>query len=124
MRAPDPYIQAALDSVSAIDSYRPDQEQAFLSDSKTQDAVLMRFLDVGENLSRVRQNFPEFWDTHASDDWQKAIGLRNVVAHDYGSVDLRVIWRVVTRDLPRLSESLRASISVRADHAATDESPT
>lgn len=103
MKVPDPYIQAALESVSAIDSYKPDEEQAFLSDAKTQEAVLMPLLDIGENIGRVRQDFPEFWELHADEDWRKAIGLRNVVAHDYASVDLNVIWRVITRDLAALS---------------------
>lgn len=90
MKVPNPYIQAALDSIGAINSYRPAEEQAFLADAMTQDAVLMRLLDIGENLGRVRQDFPTFWQAHAGDDWRKAIGLRNVVAHDYGSVDLNV----------------------------------
>ena len=28
------------------------------------------------------------------------IGLRNIVIHEYFGVDLNIIWRIVTKDLP------------------------
>jgi uncharacterized protein with HEPN domain len=33
-------------------------------------------------------------------------GMRNVVVHDYMSVDMRVIWKTVTKDLPDMCSRL------------------
>jgi uncharacterized protein with HEPN domain len=35
-------------------------------------------------------------------DWSGMIGLRHVVVHDYGRVDLGEVWEIVHRDLPPL----------------------
>ena len=41
-------------------------------------------------------------------DRKKAIGMRNLVTHDYGQVDPAILWRTVTRDLPALLKQLDA----------------
>jgi uncharacterized protein with HEPN domain len=33
---------------------------------------------------------------------QDIIGMRNIIAHEYGRVDLDEIWKTVERDAPRL----------------------
>lgn len=34
--------------------------------------------------------------------WGLMVGMRNVLAHDYGGVDLEQVYRVVTENLPDL----------------------
>ena len=70
----------------------------------------MRLQDIGENPGRIRRDFPNFWDTHAAEDRRQAVGLRNVISHDYGSIPLDLIWVVLNRDLGSLADSLRSSI--------------
>jgi len=38
--------------------------------------------------------------------WQQLIGLRNRLIHGYDQVDLDILWQIVTRDLPSLTEEL------------------
>jgi uncharacterized protein with HEPN domain len=33
-------------------------------------------------------------------------GMRNIIAHDYGEVDLELVWKTATTDLPGLIETL------------------
>ncbi len=77
-----------------------------MADAKTQDAVLMRLQDIGENFARLREGLPDYWETHGADAWTKAIGLRNIIAHAYGSVDLSTIWNLIVRDLDELRQSV------------------
>lgn len=60
---------------------------------------------IGEAANRVsaetRQSLPQL-------DWSGMIGLRHVVVHDYGRVDLREVWEIVHRDLPPLTGILTA----------------
>lgn len=30
------------------------------------------------------------------------VGMRNIIAHEYGRVDLDLVWRTVQRDMPPL----------------------
>jgi uncharacterized protein with HEPN domain len=38
--------------------------------------------------------------------WEAMIGLRNRLIHGYDSVDLDILWQIVTKDLPPLIKSL------------------
>lgn len=39
--------------------------------------------------------------------WREAVGMRNVIVHDYLGVDDRIVRAVALRDLPALIEALR-----------------
>jgi len=108
---PNPYLVSILSSVEAIESYLPKDEHIFKKDHKSQDAVLMRLQDIGENFSRLRDNFPDFWNEHSTNDWVKAIGLRNIISHGYAEINLDIIWVLVTKDLSRLRKSVKVLIS-------------
>lgn len=43
-----------------------------------------------------------------------AIGLRNVLAHDYESVSARLVWSAAREDLPRLLAEVRALLAEEA----------
>ena len=60
MKQPKPYLLGIVGGIDAIESYRPVSEAEFLKDPKSQDAILMRLQDIGENLSRLREGFPDF----------------------------------------------------------------
>ena len=47
-------------------------------------AVERNFEILGEAARRISN---EFWEEHPTVDWQGIIGLRNIVAHRYESVD-------------------------------------
>lgn len=97
---------SVVTGISAIETYRPADKAMFMSDPKTQDAILMRLVDIGENLCKVRDNFPDFWNDNATDAWNKAIGLRNIISHGYAQVDLSVIWSLITGDIITFKKSV------------------
>jgi uncharacterized protein with HEPN domain len=66
----------------------------------------MRLQDIGENLSHVRDAFPDFWQENATEEWLRAIGLRNIISHGYAEVDFSIIWVLITKDLPIFRESI------------------
>jgi uncharacterized protein with HEPN domain len=45
-------------------------------------------------------------------EWSEAIGLRNVLAHDYRGIDMTRIWTIVERDLPPLVAALDSFLSL------------
>lgn len=76
---------------------------AFLADSEKQDAVLRRFEIIGEAASRLSAEsqalFPGI-------PFRAMRGMKNIIAHDYGEVDLELVWKTVEVDLPGLIEAL------------------
>ncbi len=66
--------------------------------------ALVRLLEiVGEAASRTP---PEERAQHSQIPWGQIVGLRNRLIHGYDSVDLDILWQIVTKDLPALIEAL------------------
>ena len=99
------YKEIILEHLDAIESYRPDSKEAFLSDQRTFDAILMRLIAIGEELSAVREILEE-QEPHL--EWHRIIGLRNRIAHGYWEVDKDLIWELLTDgSLEQLRKALR-----------------
>ena len=104
MRSAVPYLRHILDAVATIEDYTREGKDAFFSDRKTQDAVIRNLEVIGEAVRNVP---PAFQAAHPDVPWQQAAALRNVLIHEYFGVDLRIVWRVVEKDLPSLKEKIR-----------------
>ena len=86
--------------------------QEFLSDLKTQSAVLHQLLVLGEAVKRLS---PEFRQRHPGIPWRQAAGMRDIVIHNYDGVDLSEVYRTLERDLPALIKDLTSLLPVPED---------
>ena len=80
-------------------------DDAFLSDNKTQSAVLYQLTVLGEAVRRVSQPFR---DGYPGIPWQLMAGLRSRIVHDYDEIDLDEILNILKKDLPELIPRLEA----------------
>lgn len=80
----------------------------FFSDDLVQAAVIRCFEVIGEAARQVsnetRQLAPEI-------PWSLIIGMRNILIHDYGVVDLDRVYDAATIDLPELTGNIYGIIS-------------
>lgn len=90
------------------------ERDAFLSDVRTQLAVGMTLVLIGEAASRIATQHPEFPVDHPDVPWSKIRGMRNLVVHDYYQLELPVVFDTVRRSLPELLSQLDALRSWRA----------
>jgi uncharacterized protein with HEPN domain len=97
-RAIEPYIKLILLALDQIESYVPETREEYLQSRVLQDAILLQLVQVGENLTRVRDNAPELYEA-APESWQRIVGLRNLIAHEYWKVDPDRVWRYLHQDL-------------------------
>ena len=67
-----------------------------------QDAVLLRFEIIGEAASRLA---PETQSRFPNLPFRSMRGMRNIIAHDYGDVDIDQVWK--TADLDEIIETLQ-----------------
>ncbi len=86
---------------------------SFLKDEKTADAVVRNLEIIGEAANRLPADFK---DKHIDIEWKKIVGLRNRIVHDYFGVDLRLIWQIITHDIPAFA-SIMERISSEIDDA-------
>ena len=104
-KIPTPLIGAAYDALKVVVE-RVEDKQTFLGDPILQDATLMRLIEAGEYLARLRDSYPDFYEGHHSDAWNRLIGLRNIIAHGYVQVDREKVWDIVNAQLPGLITEL------------------
>jgi uncharacterized protein with HEPN domain len=69
----------------------------FLSDVKTQSAVMHQLLVMGEAVKRLSDQFLE---AHSEVPWSQAARMRDKLIHGYDVIDLEEVWQTATTDVP------------------------
>jgi uncharacterized protein with HEPN domain len=77
-------------------------KQAFLADRRTQQAVILNLIVVGEAATRLLHDHPMFLERHSRIPWRSMKGMRNRIAHRYFDIGLDVVWETVLTALPEL----------------------
>ncbi|HMN22341.1 MAG TPA: DUF86 domain-containing protein [Ottowia sp.] len=80
----------------------------FRQDRRTQQAVIMSLIIVGEAATRVMEGYPAFAQAHPEVPWRSMRGMRNRIAHGYFDINLDVVWETVQTALPQLLQQLSA----------------
>jgi len=92
------------DSVDAILEYSSDiTYEDFVQVAKNYDAILMRIVVIGENVTELSDEFKEKYHDLS---WYEAVGLRNRIAHGYDVLKPEVIWKTVQKDMPELKNKI------------------
>lgn len=81
------YIQTFAESLSFDD---------YLADIRTVSAIERQFEILGEAACRISNKFRQ---AHPAIDWQRIIGLRNIVIHQYDEVDQDILWTIIHSEL-------------------------
>lgn len=99
------HIDRIKRAVEKIGVYLENKKEGDLESSQIlYDAVLMELLLIGEEANRVSESYCE---AHQNIPWQKMIGMRNRITHDYFRVDPKIVWETCSRDLFVLEEQFR-----------------
>lgn len=77
----------------------------YLADELLRSAVERQLEVVGEALNQLRKVDPVI--AESLPELAKAVALRNVLIHAYATVNDRLVWGVVERDLAPLLEAMR-----------------
>ncbi len=74
---------------------------SFSKDLKTQSAVTLQILILGEATKRLSS---EFRSRHPEIPWSDIMQMRDKLIHHYEKMDLVLIWQTATMDVPNLLE--------------------
>ena len=73
--------------------------KVFSNDKVYRNAAAMCVLQIGELAGKLTDNFRA---EHPGAPWRQIKGMRNVVAHSYGTVDPETTWEILIDDIPKL----------------------
>jgi uncharacterized protein with HEPN domain len=101
------YVDHMLEAVGLACSYIEGMtKEDFLDDKRTQQAVVLNLIVVGEVATKILKEHEEFANQHADVPWASMKGMRNRIAHGYYDINLDTVWETVQAALPRLQTQL------------------
>jgi uncharacterized protein with HEPN domain len=99
-------LQDILDAIGEVEDYTSGLDLgAYLADRKTRRSV-ERCVEIVSEASRkipddLKSQYPGI-------PWREIQGIGNVIRHEYGLVDDRIIWKVASKSLIQLKPVVQA----------------
>lgn len=76
------------------------------------DSMLFRMIQLSENAKKLTDQYKQ---EHSDIPWNAMYGLRNRIVHDYGNVDLNVVFETLKNDIPELLEMILKQVQICQD---------
>ena len=86
--------------------------EAFAMDDKTVFAVIRALEIVGEAAKRIPDSFR---DQYPEIPWRSMAGMRDKSVYGYSGINLKVVWKTVTEELPPLEGSILRVLADQRD---------
>ena len=104
-RSDQAYLKDILEACQRACAYTADMTfEQFLTDTKTQDAVIRNVEIIGEAIKQLTDAVTE---RHTDIPWSQAARMRDRLIHHYFGINLDVVWSVIREDLPVLRQQIQ-----------------
>jgi uncharacterized protein with HEPN domain len=97
------YLLHIRECIARIEEDVREGRPAFEASHMIQDAVVRNLQVLAESTKRLSEALKA---AHPAIDWAAIAGFRNLLVHDYFSIDLAVVWQIVSEDIPALKSSI------------------
>ena len=99
------FIQHILDSIEKIEKFMQGvNEKDFYKDEKLQDAIVRRIEVIGEAVKNIPIGFR---NKYSNIPWIKIAGMRDKLMHHYFGINLKTVWKVIEKDIPKLKREIK-----------------
>lgn len=79
------------------------KQDEYLSDLRTQKAVMMTLINIGELCGAYSEAFLK---AHNQIPWKQIRAMRNIAAHRYEIINQEDVWETIKTDIPELQDFL------------------
>jgi uncharacterized protein with HEPN domain len=102
------YVEHILDAARQACGYVAGMsKEVFMQDRKTQDAVILKLLVIGEAAAQILDEHSSFAEQRPDIPWNQMKGMRNRMVHGYFETNLDLVWETVQVFLPELERKLQ-----------------
>ena len=117
------YLGHMLDAVKLARSYTEGlSKEEFLADKKTQQAVIMNIVVLGEAATKMAEVCADLIGQFPNLPWKQMRGMRNRLAHGYCDINLDIVWDTVQEAFPHAGNAV-ATDTAEAPMKSTDIYP-
>ena len=75
--------------------------ESFTEDFVARNAISMCILQIGELVGKLSDGLKV---ENTAMPWREIKAMRNIAAHNYGEIDIDILWEAATGDIPDLKE--------------------
>lgn len=105
-KTPKYYIEKIVKDIEFCINHLEDEETPeFYNDEVLSSAISFKFVQISENVKKLPESI---YTMYPNIPWIKISGLRNRIVHDYGSIQLDIIYNTVKNDLPILLKDIKS----------------
>ena len=99
------YSEHILDCIRKIKEFTNGLSlKDFSVNELVQDAVIRNIEIIGEASKKISSDTKQiFYEI----PWREIAGMRDKLIHDYLGVDVEVVWRTITEDIPTLEKQIK-----------------
>lgn len=66
-------------------------------------AIMFSFIQISENNEKLSTQFKE---NHREISWKAMKGMKNLIVHNYGKVDLKIVYNTIKVSIPEFEKQL------------------
>ena len=81
--------------------------EQFLTDIKTQDAVVRNLEIIGEAVKNLSKALKK---EHGEVEWKQIAGMRDKIIHQYFGIQWDIVWSAINDKIPPLKEKIEEMI--------------
>jgi uncharacterized protein with HEPN domain len=98
------FVEDILSSMEKIERYISNSDyETFKENEMIVDAIIRNLEIIGE----ASKNIPDDIRKRYSDiPWKRMVGLRNIAIHEYSKIDLKMIWKIIKKNLPETKQEI------------------
>jgi uncharacterized protein with HEPN domain len=99
------FLEDIIEAIEKIEEFTKNMDlEKFSNDDKTTSAVLRKLEIIGEATKNIPSGVKE---KHPEIPWKRMAGLRDIVIHEYFGVEVGIVWKIITENLPEVKPMLK-----------------
>ena len=109
-------IQGYCDDIMFTHDEFHREYNTFCNNPTYRNAIALCLLQIGELVKKLSDDFTQ---SHPSIPWRAIRGMRNVVAHEYGNIDIDTIWETSEAGIMELRDFCQEQIKLWEEQTPT-----
>lgn len=99
------YFDDIIESMENIEEYIEGHTfDTFQTNKMVFDAVIRNLEVIGEASKNVPDDIRERYEDIP---WQRMVGLRNILIHEYFGINKQIVWKIITENLPDIKPKVK-----------------